>query len=103
MEEHEKDVMVTLIESERHQTNPKRVYKVFSYTNEELHFIVSKEDETYDIPNVAGVDTNGRYLSNESLHHVLMRLFNHVSKKFEQLMEVNKELEEAIEMFRIND
>lgn len=103
MEEHEKDVMVTLIESERHQTNPKRVFKVFSYTNEELHFIVSKEDETYNIPNVAGVDTNGRYLNNDSLHHILMRLFNHVSKKFEQLMEVNKELEDAINLFKIDE
>lgn len=103
IEAHGKNVMITLIESERHINNPKRVFKVFSWEDEELHFLVSKEDETYDIPNVAGVDTNGRYLNNDSLHHILMRLYNTVVKKHDELMEVNKELEDAINLFKIDE
>ena len=100
--ENHKNVMVSLIESERHITNPTRVFKVFSFTDENLHFVVSKEDETYDIPQIASIETNGRYLRNESLHHILLRLYNSVVKKYDTLMEVNKELEDAINLFREN-
>ena len=100
--ENHDNVMISLIESERHVTNPTRVFKVFSFTDESLHFVVSKEDETYDIPQIAGIETNGRYLMNESLHHILLRLYNLVVKKYDSIMEVNKELEEAINLFREN-
>ena len=103
MEVNENNVMVTLIESERHQNNPKRVYKVFSACDDNLHFVISKEDETYDIKQIAGIETNGRYHNSDTLHHIILRLYNMVLKRFDNLMEVNKELEEAIEMFRVND
>jgi hypothetical protein len=100
--ENHDNVMISLIESERHNTNPPRVFKVFSFADESLHFIISKEDETYDIPQIAGIETNGRYLRNDTLHRILLRLYNLVVKKYDSIMEVNKELEEAIKLFREN-
>lgn len=100
--ENHDNVMISLIESERHVTNPTRVFKVFSPTDDNLFFIISKKDETYDIPQISDIETNGRYLRNESLHHILLRLYNLVVKKYDTLMEVNKELEDVINLFKEN-
>lgn len=99
MECHKNTTMVILVEAERCIDNPKRIYKVVSSTDDNLCFVISKDKETFDILEIGGINTDGRY-KNNSLRHIIIRLYNIVVARFEEIMEVNKKLDEAINLFK---
>lgn len=99
MESHKNTTMVILIEDDSCIDNPKRIYKVVSSTDDNLCFVISKDEESFDILEIGGIDTDGRYRNN-SLRHIIIRLYNIVVTRFEEIMEVNKKLDEAINLFK---
>lgn len=104
-ETHIEEIKVDLIENYRDMSNSSelnRMYKVFLNSKENVYFYVGKDGDEYDIPLIAGVYTNGRYPNEVSLRNVLMRLYNIAHVRYEKLMEENKELEEALNLFKIN-
>lgn len=99
MECHKNTTMVILIEDDSCIDNPKRIYKVVSSTDDNLCFVISKDEESFDVLEIGGIETNGRY-KNNSLRHIIIRLYNIVVARFEEIMEVNKKLDEAINLFK---
>ena len=99
MECHKNTTMVILIEDDSCIDNPKRIYKVVSSTDDNLCFVISKDEESFDVLEIGGIDTDGRYRNN-SLRHIIIRLYNIVVARFEEIMEVNKKLDEAINLFK---
>lgn len=99
MECHKNTTMVIFIEDDSCIDNPKRIYKVVSSTDDNLCFVISKDEETFDILEIGGIETDGRY-KNNSLRHIIIRLYNIVVARFEEIMEVNKKLDEAINLFK---
>ena len=101
-EANEDHVIVELLESERHVTNPRRVYKVYSPTDDNLNFTISNEDGVYEILNIGGVEASGRYVQQE-LQHPMLRFFKKIERRHEVLMDVNEGIEQAISLFKIDD
>lgn len=101
-EKNEDHVIVELVESETYTMNGRRVYKVYSPTDENLYFIISHEDDSYQILNISGIEATGRYTQRE-LQHLMLQFFKKIERRHEVLMDVNEGIEGAISLFKIDD
>ena len=77
----------------------KTIFKVFSPTSENQNFVISYENNNVIIENINEVEVGSRYSSDE-LHHPLLRLYKMVENRYDHLMDVNSEIEKAIDAFR---
>lgn len=77
----------------------KTIFKVFSPTSENQNFVISYENNDVMIENINEVEVGSRYSSDE-FHHPLLRLYKMVENRYDHLMDVNSEIEKAIDAFR---
>ena len=77
----------------------KTIFKVFSPTSENQNFVISYDNNNVMIENINEVEVGSRYSFNE-FHHILLRLYKMVENRYVHLMDVNTEIEKAIDAFR---
>ena len=94
-----KNVEHILVHKMESEDSSKTTFKVFSPTSENQNFVIVYENNNVMIENINEVEVGSRYSSDE-LHHPLLRLYKMVENRYDHLMDVNSEIEKAIDAFR---
>ena len=94
-----KNVEHILVHKMESDDSSKTIFKVFSPTYENQNFVISYESNNVMIENINEVEVGSRYSSDE-FHHMLLRLYKMVENRYDHLMDVNSEIEKAIDAFR---
>lgn len=94
-----KNVERILVHKMESDNSSKTIFKVFSPTSENQNFVISHENNNVMIENINEVEVGSRYSFGE-FHHILLRLYKMVENRYDHLMDVNSEIEKAIDAFR---
>jgi hypothetical protein len=111
-EKNSERIYIELIEAERCEFG-KRVFRVSKYGSD-LSFTISREHiggrpvgnsyrdfYLYDIPTIKNRDSSGRYEAS-FLQEILYNFFEKVSKRYRDLKDFNKELEDTLIQFLLD-
>lgn len=112
-EKNSERIYIELIEAERSEFG-KRVFRVSKYGSD-LSFTISREHiggrpvgnsyrdfYLYDIPTIKNRDSSGRYEA-PFLQEILYNFFEKVSKRYRDLKDFNKELEDTLIQFLLDE